>query len=214
MKKLLGLFIVACCCSTLIAVPDIEFSPGGTTPGGWYYDGNSNFSFSQDIDIDFIQGQQTDALYDQFVFLPDMVLTSYTPSSIDGVGTGVIQNGGVVQIKDGLGNILLSGTLAEGKYMATFGTSSFYPEIVADIHVDSVDNTINSAYLDTISVGTYFDFSLTLQASENFEDMIVNEQTGSNGFSGQMTVIPEPMTIVLMGIGGVVLATKKTIKKY
>ncbi len=209
MKKMLVLTVLLGCCSTLFGAPDIQFSPGGTTSGGWYYDGNYNFSFNQDIDIDLIQGQQTDALYSQFVFLPDMTLINYTSSSIDGVGTGVIQHGGTVEIKDSVGNTLLSGTLTQGSYVTTFGTSSMYPEILSDIYVDYVNNSINSTYLDSISVGTYFDFSLTLQASGNFEDMILNDQTGSNGFSGQMTVIPEPMTIAILGLGGLVLRRKK-----
>ena len=208
MKKWVVLAFL-CISVTAFAVPDIQFSPGGTSPGGWYYDGNSNFSFSQDIDIDFVLGLQTDTLYNQFVYLPNMTLSSYTPSAIPGVGTGVIQTGGIVQIKDGSNNLLLSGTLASGTFIAAFATSSFYPEILADIHVDYVNNSINSDYLNIISVGTYFDFNLSLQASTNFGTMIQGNQTGSDGFSGSMTVIPEPMTIALLGLGGLLLRKKK-----
>lgn len=212
MKKFIVLVAFLSFCVPIYAIPDIEFSPGGSNPGGWSYTGNTStggsFNFSQDIDIDSVQGAQADALYDQFVFLPDLTLTNYAGSG--GIGTGDITTGGTVQIKDGSGNILLSGTLADGTYTAIFATSVFYPEVAMDILVTSVDNSIGSAYLSGINPGMYFDLNLTLQASENFSTMIDDVGQGSNGFSGSMsTVIPEPATMALLALGGMLIRKRK-----
>jgi hypothetical protein len=74
------------------------------------------------IDIDAIQGATTDALYDEFVYLPSMTLASYTPGMIAGTGIGVLAGGGVVEIKDGLGNTLVKGDLVGGNFVAVFAT--------------------------------------------------------------------------------------------
>ena len=214
MKKLVAI-VFLCFAVCAHAGPDIEFSPGGGSPGNWSYQGSTStsgtFSFLQEVDIDFVQSAQTDALFDQFVFLPDLLLTNYVGGG--GTGSGGVTTSGLVQIKDGSGNVLLSGTLADGSYQAIYTTSVIYPEGVlegaVDIEVLTVNNTINSAFLDTVSVGDYFDLNLTLQGSSNFDSMIGGVGTGTNGFSGSMTIIPEPATMALMALGGLLLRRKK-----
>ena len=196
---------------SVYATPDIEFSPGGNNPGGWLYQGTSStggtFSFAQDIDIDAVQGLQTDALYDEFVYLPDLTLSGYTPGSIAGTGSGFISAGGIVEIKDGSGTSLLKGTLEDGNYYAVFATSQFYPEVSMDILVTYVNHAWGSAYLNGVSVGDYYDLNLSLQASSNFDTMITGVGTGQNGFSGSMT-IPEPATLALLALGGLLIRRK------
>ena len=216
MRSVLVFSAVLCLVSaTAFSITDssIEFSPGGDNPGHWLYQGSTSasgtFSFIQDVDIDYIQGAQTDALYDQFVFLPDLTLTNYVAGTIAGTGSGDVATGGLVEIKDGSGNVLLAGTLAEGFYHAIWATSVIYPQVAADIKVTSVNNIIGSAFLSGVSVDDYFDLNLTLNASSNFETMIVNVETGTNGFSGSMIIIPEPSTIALLGLGGLLLRKRK-----
>lgn len=190
----------------LFAVPDIEFSPGGATSGTWIYDGNGTFSFIQMIDIDAVQGGSADPLYRQFVYLPNLTLSSYTSGPFPGMGAGTIAGGGVVEIKDNVGNVLVSGNLLGGSFAAIYATSVLYPEIGMDIVITQVNNTIGSAYLNTLSAGMYFDLNLSIQASTNFDTLIQNHQRGSNGFSGSLTaIIPEPATLVLLTIGGIFL---------
>lgn len=210
MKKLTVLCAMLCIAGGAFAIPDLEFSPGGRTPGGWAYDGINTFSFSQTIDIDAVLGAQTDALYDMFVVLPNLTLTSYVQGPIPGAGVGTIAGGGIVEIQDTAGNVLVSGVLSGGNFYAIFGASAFYPEIATEILITQVNNTVGSNYLNGLSAGMFFDLSLSLQASADFDTIIQSGQTASNGFSGSFTaIIPEPATLSILGLGGMLLLRRK-----
>jgi hypothetical protein len=203
MKYLLCLTIVLSLGVSAHAVTDIQFSPGGDSAGGWSYTGSTQtFSFTQDIDIDGVQGGTADALFDEFVYLPDLTLVSYSG------GLGTVSSGGNVEIKDGFGNVLLAGTLTGGNFYAFGATSVIYPEIAMDIRITQIDYTFGSAFLNTLTAGMYFDLNLTLNTNKNFHTVITENDNDSDGFSGSMTLIPEPATMVLLGLGGLLLRKK------
>jgi hypothetical protein len=186
-----------------LATPDIEFSPSG--PTGWSFS-NMTFSFNTQ-DIDFVQGAQTDALYGQFVSLPNMTLSSYA-TQFPGYGIGVLAGGGVVELKDGIGNVLVSGNLVSGSYVAVFATSTAYPQVAMDVQITQVNNIIGSAYLATLAPGMSWDLNLSLQWNGNFDTMITSGGTGSDGMSGSLAV-PEPATLILLSLGGLLLGKKR-----
>ena len=200
MKKSIVLLVSLCFTACAFGIVDIQFSPGGATPGGWVYDGNETLSFTQIVDIDAVLGGTTDTLFDESVFVPDLVFSS---------GYTVVTPSGALEIKDSVGNVLLSGTLASGDFNSLFTTAALYTEYKTDFTVTSISNTIFSDFLDTLSVGSQFDFNLTMQGDENFSDILGDGNEHSDGFSGSMDVIPEPVTIVLLGLGGLLLGKHK-----
>ena len=202
MKKLAVLVTLGLSVCAFGDVVDIQFSPGGATPGNWIYDGNVTLSFTQIVDIDLVQGATTDALFDQAVYIPDLVLSS---------GYTIVTPGGPVEFKDGLGNVLLSGTLAPGDFASIFTIAATHTQYTNDISVTLVNNTIGSDFLDTITVGATLDFNLTMQSNENFVDMLGDGNEHSDGFSGSMNVIPEPATCCLLGLGALLLRRRKSV---
>lgn len=217
MKRVGSFYIVAALMmifslNAIAGVAVIDFSPGGDDPGNWSYVGSSStggtFSFDQQVDIDAVGGDSIDALFDQFVYIPELTLVNYVSSSF-GVGSGTVTSSSVIQIKDSTGNVLLEGTLSDGTFAAFYTTSVIYPEMALDIVVTSVNNTVGSDILSLISVGDNLDFNLTLQWSSLFDSMITTSGTGSNGFSGSMIfnseLVPEPATLILLSIGGVLI---------
>ena len=201
MKKLIVL-LVSLCFAVCAFGADIQFSPGGATPGQWIYDGNVTLSFSQIVDIDIVCDGTTDTLFDESVFIPDLELSS---------GYTVVTPSGALEIKDSGDNVLLSGTLASGDFGYLFTTGALYTQYKTDFIVTDINNTISSDFLDTLSIGSEFDFSITMQTTggENFSDILGDGEEHSDGFSGQLNVIPEPATIFLLGLGGLALLRKR-----
>ena len=202
MKKSIVLLVSLCFTACAFGIVDIQFSPGGATPGGWVYDGNETLSFTQIVDIDAVLGGTTDTLFDESVFIPDLELSS---------GYTVVTPSGALEIKDSGDNVLLSGTLASGDFGYLFTTGALYTQYKTDFIVTDINNTISSDFLDTLSIGSEFDFSITMQTTGggNFSDILGDGEEHSDGFSGQLNVIPEPATIFLLGLGGLTLLRKR-----
>jgi len=196
MQKAALFLSILLCASVFGDVVDIQFSPGCETPGNWTYDGDVTLSFPQIIAVDLVNDATTDALYMERVYIPDLVFSEdYT----------VVTPDGSLEIKDSVGNLLLSGTLDSGDFWYFFTVAATHTEYKNDFVVTYINNTIGSDYLNTISVGTQFDFNLTLQGDESFGDILGDGNTHTDGFSGSMDVIPEPATICLLGLGSLLL---------
>jgi len=203
-KKLVVLVTLCLSVCAFGDVVDIQFSPGGGTPGSWLYDGYTTLSFSQVVNIDIVEGATSDALFGQQVYIPDLELSEdYAEVTPDGP----------IKIKDAAGNVLLSGTLAAGDFVSFSTIGAMYTEYASDIIVTSVDNSeLASDFLGTIGVDSILDFNLTLQFNENFSDIWGDHNEHGNGFSGSMDrisdPIPEPATIILLGLGSLALLRK------
>ena len=86
-----------------------------------------------------------------------------------------------------------------------------YPTFKVDITVTSLPNAISSDFVNTLKVGDVFDFDLTLQGAD-MAAMILNNQDNREGstLSGSMSLmIPEPATLALLGLGGLLLRKRK-----
>lgn len=185
-----------------VAVPTLQFSPGGSSAGGWSYDGAGTISFSQVIDIDLALGSAADTVVGGRVYLP-----SLTVGGIPGGPYTLTPVSSTITIMDSTGStVYMTGDLGIGD-LGTIGTGAAgYTVFKADITnvvVTAAGLAINSNALDLIdSSGAPLDFELSFQgASQGFKTMLDNNQTGSDGFSGAMTVIPAPGAILLGGIG-------------
>ena len=218
MKRVICLLVVASILSLAgISEGSIQFSPCGD--GGWTYSGISSssgtFSFVQDIIIDSVNSQVVDALCGMSIVISDLSLQgySYELNPYFGIlGHGMIASGATIQIVGALGTVVLEGTIAEDSYVDIGDTALMFPLEDTDIQVTYVASSI-SAYLDGISAGDYFDLNLTLNSPDlSFNQMIKNvmNTTETKTLSGTMTwMIPEPATIILLGIGGVLFTRKR-----
>lgn len=204
-KKLVVLVTLCLSVCAFGSVVDVQFSPGGTTPGSWLYDGNTTLSFSQVVSIDIVEGATSDTLFGQQVYVPDLELSD---------GYTVVTPAGPIEIKDADDNVLLSGTLAAGDFVSFFTIGAMYTQYANDIIVTYVDNSeLGSGFLGTIGVSSILDLNLTLQFNENFSDILGGGEERGNGFSGSVDrvsdPIPEPATICLLGLGGLAFLRKR-----
>lgn len=216
MKKI-GILVTVLAFSQLVsALPDISYS--NDEGGNWSYtaaliSGEGAFTFVQPIGIDNVQGATLDSLVDGFLFIPTLYISNLTEVL---AGTGIYQGNIIpvtseISIKDGTGADILTGTLAPGGIVTVGTTASLYPIFAIDITVTGVPNAIGSDFVDGLAVGDVLDFDLTLQGS-NIASMILSNQDNAAGstLSGSMTyIVPEPATLMLLGLGGLLLRKRK-----
>jgi hypothetical protein len=207
MKKLLLMLTLLGLLSTpALAVPTIQFSPGGVSAGTWNYNGATNtFTFSQEVTVDLGLGSAADTLVGAYVFIPNLTVGgipggpyTLTPA---GAGTITIESSST----QGAGTVYLTGTLGNGDLETAGTTGTGYTVFQADITGITIVNPIGSGALAAIAAITdpLLDFELSLQGgpSAGFKYMLDNNISFSDGFSGAMTIIPAPGAILLGGIG-------------
>jgi len=198
MKKTILTFIVSVVIMVMpaLAVPTIEFSPGGDSPGAWHYDGAGKFTFTQDVVIDLVQGGTSDSLAGNFVYIPDLIVYS------DAGGPYNLTAMGPIELKDSDGVVLLSGTLGEGDLQPIGSIGAAYTEVKMDIAIETINNIIGSDVLAAADAYHGFDFSLAITGSMYINDMLGTGSTDSGNFIGNMTMhTPAPGAILLGSIG-------------
>lgn len=213
MRKIV-LLLCACCASQLAcAMSDIGFS--NENGGYWSYtpsgSGQGIFSFIQPIGVNNVQGGTSDDLVNGYLHLPDLLVSNLTqvyPGIYMGLLTPVSTT---IALKDAGGADILTGTLASGGIFTIGSTATMYENPVGveiDVVITNLPNAIESDFIDSLRTGWGFDLNLTLQDSANLANAILTNQTLAHGssLSGSMTaVIPEPATMLLLGIGAAIL---------
>ena len=213
MKKLVMIILASALCAgaPAYATPSIEFSPGGTTTGGWNYDGAGTLSFDQYIAVDSGMAGNADALVGASVFIPTLT-----------VGEGPI---GVYEVKplgssvltvrsEDFSTVYLKATLNPGDLVPIGTVGGLYTSFTSDLTdvvVTAEGKALGSAVLSAIANSglTTLDFEISLQGASgtnyhSLSEMLAGGFTGGNGFSGAMT-IPEPTTIAMLALGSLAM---------
>ncbi|MBN1361912.1 MAG: PEP-CTERM sorting domain-containing protein [Sedimentisphaerales bacterium] len=196
----------------------LQFSPAPDTTGGWSYNGAGVLSFDQDIVIDNALGSNYDALTGAHIYLPTFQVGGIpnAPYTLTPLGSSQI----TITSADN-STTYLTGTLGAGD-LSTIGTvaggfTQFQVD-VTNLFVTHEGHALGSAAL-TILENLHLpslDFELSLQGGSgsgyySFAQMLDGGHLGSGGFSGAMSV-PEPMSIALLGLGGLALLRKRRLQ--
>ncbi len=196
----------------------LEFSPAPDTAGGWSYNGAGILSFDQDIVVDSALGSNYDALTGAHIYLPTFQVGGIpdAPYTLTPLGSPQIS----IKSADN-STTYLTGTLGMGD-LSTIGTvaggfTQFQIDIT-DLFITHEGTALGSAalsILENLKLPS-LDFELSLQGGSgsgyySFAQMLDGGYSGTGGFSGAMSV-PEPMTIALLGLGGLALLRKRRLQ--
>ncbi|MBP7052419.1 MAG: PEP-CTERM sorting domain-containing protein [Phycisphaerae bacterium] len=193
----------------------LTFGPADGSAGEWYYNGAGVMSFDQDIVVDSGLASNYDALVGARVYLPTFQVSGIpdAPYTLTPLGSSEIT------IRSADNSVTyMTGTLTISD-LTTVGTvAGAYTQFQADItdvfitHEGSALGSSALEILENLSV-TSLDFDLSFTGGsgsgyKSFADMLDRGGIGSGGFSGSMS-IPEPATIILLGLSGLTLVRKR-----
>ena len=193
----------------------LTFGPADGSAGEWYYNGAGVMSFDQDIVVDSGLAGNYDALVGARVYLPTFQVSGIpdAPYTLTPLGSSEIT------IRSADNSVTyMTGTLTISD-LTTVGTvAGAYTQFQADItdvfitHEGSALGSSALEILENLSV-TSLDFDLSFTGGsgsgyKSFADMLDRGGIGSGGFSGSMS-IPEPATIVLLGLSGLTLVRRR-----
>jgi hypothetical protein len=193
----------------------LTFGPADGSAGEWYYNGAGVLSFDQDIVVDSGLNSNYDALVGAHVYLPTFQVSGVpgSPYTLTPLGNSQIR---ITSADSSV--VYMTGTLAVGD-LGTVGTvaggyTGFQADI-SDIVITHEGAALGSAALAILEHLGFpsLDFDLALSGGSgvgyhSFADMLDRGGLGSGGFSGAMSV-PEPATIVLLGLSGLELLRRR-----
>lgn len=214
MKRIL--FVITLCLAvsgSASAMLVVEFSPG---TGSWSYDGAGTLSINQIVLVDRGLSSVSDALV-----ADGATITLPSSFTVGGAGTAgpynlIPMNHGQITI-EGSGGVYFTGTLGTGDLVpitptATLGGAYTSPAMdITSFTVTAAGLALGSDALDMIAAhpSAMLDFDLVFSgATFGFQNMLENNLIGSDNFSGSIT-IPEPATLMILGIGGLALLRKR-----
>jgi hypothetical protein len=193
----------------------LTFGPADGSAGEWYYNGAGVMSFDQDIVVDSGLAGNYDALVGARVYLPTFQVSGIpgAPYTLTPLGSSEIT------IKSADNSVTyMTGTLTISD-LTTVGTiagaSTQFQADITNVFITHEGSALGSAalaILENLRV-TSLDFDLSFTGGsgsgyKSFADMLDRGGIGSGGFSGSMS-IPEPATIVLLGLSGLTLVRRR-----
>jgi len=209
MKKLiLASFVLAVLGAPLLAAPTVQFNV--QTGDGWWYEGTSDgenvsgtFEFTDKMWITNTVFGDLDPLVMTYIKISDLTLTGTTNSTFYTLGSGTL----TISSLAGGGTTYLTGDISSGvveltTIKDTAATLSLVTSLTLVSQTDPDSQTL--AILDAIGAAT---MTMSLNGAGSWRTLLDKEtdpgevNSGYDGMSGQITVVPAPGALLLGSLG-------------
>ena len=219
-SALMALAVCALIATQSLGEYSVGFATGDGYAASWTVTVNGGAAvLSFDNNMVYTCSPSPDPVLGDLVGLPDMLLSNIQTTNLGGIDiltADITPNGDPLTLTDTAAGLVMSASVDDGGLL-TVGTnfiaySNQDDDLDVTYHNAGYSSSVINGFAALDGLGYDLDLSFGGDVSASLYDLldIMADGSVSGTMSGQIVAIPEPVTLSLLAVGGIVLIRKRT----